>query len=78
MTIYYRLELFDGDGWIPNHKAFFSTRAALACRDEAIADKGHWAYPLIVEQGCPTRIVKVQITEEVVREFPGLPVEGEA
>ena len=78
MTTYYRLELLDGDVWIPNHEPFFSTRAALACRDEAIADPGHWAYPLIVEQGCPTRIVEIQITEEVLQEFPGLPVEDEA
>jgi hypothetical protein len=78
MTTYYRLELLDGDVWIPNHEPFFSTRAALACRDEAIADPGHWAYPLIVEQGCPTRIVEMQVTERVVRLFPGLPVEDEA
>ena len=78
MTTYYRLELLDGDVWIPNHEPFFSTRAALACRDEAIADPGHWAYPLIVEQGCPTRFVEIQITEEVLQEFPGLPVEDEA
>jgi hypothetical protein len=43
-----------------------------------IADEGHWAYPLIVEQGCPTRIVEVEVTERVVRQFPGLPVEDEA
>jgi hypothetical protein len=42
-----------------------------------IADEGHWAYPLIVEQGCPTQIVEVEVTERVVRQFPGLPVEDE-
>jgi hypothetical protein len=78
MTIYYRLELLDGDIWIPNHEPFFSTRAASAYRDEVIADPGHWAYPLIVEQGCRTQIVEMQVTERVVQEFPGLPVEGEA
>jgi len=40
-----------------------------------IANPEHWAYYLIVEQGCPTRIVEV--TERVVQEFPGLPVEDE-
>ena len=77
MTTYYRLELLDGDVWIPYHEPFFSTRAALAFRDEVIADEGQWAYPLIVEQGCPTRIVEMQVTERVVQEFPGLPVEGD-
>jgi len=76
MTIYYRLELLDGDIPIPSHELFISPEAASALRDAVIADSGHWAYYLIVEQGCPTRIMK--ITEEVVREFPGLPVEGEA
>ena len=75
MTTYYRLELLDGDVWIPNHEPFTSPEAAAAYRDEVIADEGHWAYPLIVEQGCPTRIVEV--TEQVAQEFPGLPVEGE-
>ena len=42
-----------------------------------IADPNDWAYLLIVEQGCPTQIVEVQVTERVVREFPGLPVEDE-
>ena len=78
MTTYYRLELLDGDIWIPNHREFVSPEAAAECRDEVIADEGHWAYPLIVEQCCPTRIVEIQVTERVVREFPGLPVEGEA
>jgi len=76
MTIYYRLELLDGDVWIPNHEQFVSPYAAIAYRAKVIADPEEWAYPLIVEQGCPTRIMKV--TEEVVREFPGLPVEDEA
>jgi len=75
MTTYYRLELLDGDVWIPNHEPFTSPEAAAAYRDEVIADEGHWAYPLIVEQGCPTQIVEV--TERVVQEFPGLPVEDE-
>jgi hypothetical protein len=77
MTTYYRLELLDVDLWIPNNKRFTSPEAASACRDEVIADEGHWAYPLIVEQGCPTQIVEVEVTERVVREFPGLPVEDE-
>jgi hypothetical protein len=76
MTTYYRLELLDGDIWIPHHEQFVSPYAAIAYRAKVIADPEEWAYPLIVEQGCPTRIMKV--TEEVVREFPGLPVEGEA
>ena len=76
MTTYYRLELLDGGVWIPNHEQFVSPEAAAAYRDKVIADPEEWAYPLIVEQGCPTRIMKV--TEEVVQEFPGLPVEGEA
>jgi hypothetical protein len=76
MTTYYRLELLDGDVWIPNHEQFVSPYAAIAYRAKVIADPEEWAYPLIVEQGCPTRIMKV--TEEVVREFPGLPVEDEA
>ena len=76
MTTYYRLELLDGDVWIPSHLQFVSPYAAAAYRDKVLADPGHWAYTLIVEQGCPTRIVK--ITEEVVKEFAGLPVEGEA
>jgi hypothetical protein len=78
MTTYYRLELLDVDLWIPNNKRFTSPEAASACRDEVIADEGHWAYPLIVEQGCPTQIVEVEVTERVVRQFPGLPVEDEA
>ena len=76
MTTYYRLELLDGDVWIPNHEQFVSPYAAIAYRAKVIADPEEWAYPLIVEQGCRTRIVK--ITELVVREFPGLPVEDEA
>ena len=76
MTTYYRLELLDGDVWIPSYEQFVSPYHAAAYRDEVIADEGHWAYPLIVEQGCRTRIVK--ITELVVQEFPGLPVEDGA
>ena len=75
MTTYYRLELLDGDVWIPNQQRFTSPYAAAAYRDEVIANPEHWAYYLIVEQGCPTRIVEV--TERVVQEFPGLPVEDE-
>ena len=77
MTTYYQLELLDGHIWIPNKEPFPSPEAASAYRDEVIADEGHWAYPLIVEQGCPTQIVEVEVTERVVREFPGLPVEDE-
>jgi len=77
MTIYYRLELlYDGECWREYHEHFQTPEAAAEFRDEVIADDGHWAYYPIVEQGCPTRIMKV--TEEVVREFPGLPVEDEA
>jgi hypothetical protein len=76
MTTYYRLELLDGYVWIPHNEPFESPYHAAAYRDKVIANEGHWGYPLIVEEGCPTQIVKV--TEEVVREFPGLPVEGEA
>ena len=77
MTTYYRLELLDGDIWIPKHEPFPSPEAAAAYRDKVIADPNDWAYLLIVEQGCPTQIVEVQVTERVVREFPGLPVEDE-
>jgi hypothetical protein len=76
MTTYYRLELLDGYVWIPHNEPFESPYHAAAYRDKVIANEGHWGYPLIVEEGCPTRIVEV--TERVVREFPGLPVEGEA
>jgi len=77
MTIYYRLELLDGDVWIPHNEQFVGPEAAAAYRDEVIADPDHWAYPLIVEQGCPTQIVEMHVTERVVREFPGLKLEGE-
>jgi len=76
MTTYYRLELLDGDIWIPHNEPFTSPYAAEAYRAKVIANLGHWAYPLIVEQGSPTQIVEV--TERVVQEFPGLPVEDEA
>ena len=76
MTTYYQLVLRDGDIWIPNHEPFTSPEAAAAYRDEVIANPEHWAYYLIVEQGCPTQIIEV--TERVVQEFPGLPVEGES
>ena len=59
MTTYYRLELLDGDVWIPNNEPFTSPEAASAYRAGVIADPGHWAYPLIVEQGCRTRIVEI-------------------
>ena len=78
MTIYYRLELLDCHIWIPNHEPFPSPEAASAFRDKVIADPEEWAYPLIVEQGCPTQIVEVEVTERVVRQFPGLPAEDEA
>jgi len=77
MTTCYQLELLDGDIWIPNQQRFTSPEAASTYRDEVIADQGHWAYPLIVEQGCPTRIVEMQVAERVVQEFPGLPVEDD-
>jgi hypothetical protein len=77
MTTYYRLELlYDGECWREYHEHFQTPEAASAFRDEVIADPGHWGYYPIVEQGYPTRIVKV--TEEVVQEFLGLPVEDEA
>ncbi len=77
MTTYYRLELLDEqEDWLADGEEFPTPEAAAAYRDQVIADPGHWAYHLIVEQGCPTRIMEV--TERVVREFPGLPVEGEA
>jgi hypothetical protein len=77
MTTYYRLELLDDqEDWLANGEVFQTPEAASTFRDKVIADPGHWGYYFIVEQGYPTRIVKV--TEEVVREFPGLPVEGEA
>ncbi len=77
MTIYYRLELLDEqEDWLADGEEFPTPEAASAFRDEVIANPDDWAYPLIVEQGCRTRIVK--ITELVVREFPGLPVEDEA
>jgi hypothetical protein len=78
MTTYYRLELLDGDVWIPHNEPFTSPEAASAYRDKVIADPDQWAYYLIVEQGCRTQIVEMQVTERVVREFPGLPVEDEA
>ena len=78
MTTYYQLELLDGDVWIPNYEQFVSPYHAAAYRDRVIANPEEWAYPLIVEQGCPTRIMEVQVTERVVQEFPGLPVEDEA
>ena len=78
MTTYYRLEVLDYDLWLPNYQQrFASPEAAAEFREKVIADPGHWAYPLIVEQGCPTRIMEVQVTERVVQEFPGLPVEDE-
>jgi len=76
MTTYYRLELlYDGEVWLANAEEFPRPEAASAFRDAVIADPGHWGYYPIVEQGCPTRIVK--ITEEVGLEFPGLPVEDD-
>lgn len=78
MKTYYRLQLLDGNVWISTDEQFDTAEAASEFRDEVIADPGHWAYPLIVEQGCRTQIVEMQVTERVVQEFPGLPVEGEA
>ena len=76
MTTYYRLELLDCDLWIPNQQRFASPEAAAEFRDKVIADTDHWGYYPMVEEGYPTRIVEV--TERVVRQFPGLPVEDEA
>jgi hypothetical protein len=76
MTTYYRLELLDVECWLSHHEQFSTPEAASAFRDEVIADPDDGAYYLIVKQGCRTRIVEV--TERVVREFPGLPVEDEA
>ena len=77
MTIYYRLELlYDQEAWLAHDEEFPTLEAASAFLDKVIADWDHWGYYPIVEQGSPTRIVK--ITEEVVQEFPGLPVEDEA
>ncbi len=70
MTIYYRLELLDVEWWLSHHEQFSTPEAASAFREKVIADPDDGAYYLIVEQGCPTRIVEV--TERVVQEFPGL------
>ena len=76
MTTYYRLDIFYDGAWRPRGTRFPFELAATMARNEIIADPEHCGHELIVEQGCPTRIMK--ITEEVVQEFPGLPVEGEA
>ena len=76
MTTCYRLELMDGDVWLSHHEQFSTPEAASAFRDEVIADPDDGGYYLIVQQGCPTRIVKV--TEVVVREFAGLPKKEKA
>jgi hypothetical protein len=79
MTTYYRLEVeFDGYWWLADDTQFATQDEAEDRRDRLMVNQGHWAYYRIVKQGCPTRIVKVQIAEEVVREFPKLPVEDEA
>jgi len=77
MTTYYRLEVkFDGCWW-PAYDAEFATQNdAQEFRDRLVVNSRQWAHSRIVKQGCPTRIVEV--TERVVREFAGLPVEGEA
>jgi hypothetical protein len=76
MTTYYRLELlYDGEVWLANKEEFPTPEAAAEFRDKVIADTDHWGYYPIVEEGYPTRIVEV--TERVVRQFPGLPVEDE-
>ena len=77
MTTYYRLEVeFDGYWWLADDTQFATQDEAEDRRDRLMVNQGHWAYYRIVKQGCPTRIVKV--TEEVVQDFPGLPVEDEA
>lgn len=77
MTTYYRLQvLYDGGSWLGHDEKFPTPEAAAEFRDKVIADPDHWGYYPIVEEGYPTRIMEV--AERVVREFPGLPVEGEA
>ncbi len=76
MKTYYRLQLLDRECWISADEQFDTAEAASEFRDEVIADASHWAFDFIVELGCPTRIVKM--TEEVVREFPGLSAEDGA
>ena len=77
MTTYYQVELlYDQEAWLTHDEEFPTLEAASAFREKVIADPDHWGYYPIVEQGCPTRIV--QVTERVVQEFPGLPVEDEA
>lgn len=76
MKTYYRLQIRDGECWLPTDERFDTTEAAEKFRDDVIADSDEWAYYFVVELGCPTRIMK--ITEEVVQEFQGLPVGDEA
>jgi len=79
MTTYYQLGVFfNGYWWLVDDTEFATQDEAEKCRDSLMVNEGHWAYYRIVKQRCPTRIVKVQMIKEVVREFPGLPVEGEA
>jgi hypothetical protein len=73
MTTYYRLEVkFDGCWALAFDAEFTTQNDAEEFRDRLVVNPRQ----RIVKQGCPTRIVEV--TERVVREFPGLPVEGEA
>ncbi len=77
MTTYYRLELlYDESYWLGHDEQFPTPEAAAEFRDKVIADPDHWGYYPIVEGCCPTRIMEV--TERVVQEFPGLPVEDES
>jgi len=76
MTTYYRLEVkFDGCWWLAYDAEFTTQNDAEECRGRLTRNQAHWAHYRIRRQGCPTRIMEV--TERVVQEFPGLPVEDE-
>jgi len=77
MTTYYQLGVFfNGYWWLVDDTEFATQDEAEEFRGRLTRNQAHWAHYRIRRQGCPTRIVKV--TEEVVQEFPGLPVEDEA
>jgi len=84
MTTYYRLDVLWENEWVCNGMEFSTVDAASEFRENLIEDSVHsckwksWAYVSIVEDGCPTRIMEVQVTERVIQEFPGLPVEDGA
>ena len=76
MTTHYRLEVkFDGCWWLAWDAEFTTQNDAEEFRNRLVVNP-RWAHSRIVKQGCPTRIMEV--TERVVRQFPGLPVEDEA